>query len=122
MPLDHQSFVQWDAGRFIAWARKIGPHTETTVQAILSAHKIEQQGYKGCLALIKLADKYSITRLEAACRKALFYTPMPSYKSVKTILSTGQDKVTAEAELVATDPVESHGFTRGASYYGRTSR
>lgn len=122
MPPDHQSFVQWDAERFMAWARKIGPHTETTVKAILSAHKIEQQGYKSCLALIKLADKYSITRVESACKKALFYTPMPSYKSVKTILSTGQDKVAAEMEPVASDQAESHGFTRGASYYGRTSR
>lgn len=87
----HKSFVQWDAERFMAWARKIGPHTETTVKAILSAHKIEQQGYKNCLALIKLADKHSIIRVESACKKALFYTPMPSYKSVKTILSTGQD-------------------------------
>jgi hypothetical protein len=40
---------------------------------------------------------------------------------VKTILSTGQDKVAAETEPAA-DPVESYGFTRGAGYYGRTSR
>lgn len=122
MPPDHQTFVQWNAERFIVWARKIGPHTETTVKAILSTHKIEQQGYKSCLALIKLADKYSIVRVEAACKKALFYTPMPSYKSVKTILSSGQDKTVTEPEPAAVDPVESHGFTRGASYYGRTSR
>ena len=92
MPPDHQAFVQWNAERFIVWARKIGPCTEITVKAILSSHRIEQQGYKSCLALIKLADTHSITRLEAACRKALSYTPAPSFKSVKTILSTGQDK------------------------------
>jgi len=93
MPPDHQAYVQWNADRFIAWARKIGPNTETTVKAILSSHKVEHQGYKSCLSLIKLADKYSVVRLEAACKKALFYTPMPSYKSVKTILPTGQDKI-----------------------------
>jgi transposase len=119
MPPDHQAYVQWNAGRFIAWAQKIGPNTETTVRAILSSHKVEQQSYKSCLALIKLADKYSIVRLEAACKKALFYTLMPSYKSVKTILSTGQDKVAVEPEPLTTDKVETHGFTRGANYYGR---
>ncbi len=122
MPPDHQAFVQWNADRFIAWAAKIGPNTEMTVKAILSSHKIEQQGYRSCLALIKLADKYSVIRVEAACKKALFYTPMPSFKSVKTILSTGQDKVETEPEPVATGNVEAYGFTRGASYYGRTTR
>jgi len=119
MPPDHQAYVQWNAARFIAWAQKIGPQTEITVRAILSSYKIEQQGYKSCLALIKLADKYSVVRLEAACNKALFYTTKPSYKIVKTILSTGQDKVAIEPEPVIQDKAETHGFTRGADYYGR---
>jgi transposase len=122
MPPDHQSFLQWNADRFVAWAQKIGPHTEATTRAILSSYKVEQQGYKSCLALIKLADKYSVTRLEAACQKALFYTPRPSYKSVKTILSTGQDKVAMEPEPITSDNIDTHGFTRGASYYGRKLR
>jgi len=122
MPPDHQAYVQWNADRFKAWARKIGPNTETTVKAILSSHKVEQQGYKSCLALIKLADKYSVIRLEAACKKALFYTPVPSYKSVKTILSTGQDKIDSSSEPVTPDNASVYGFTRGAEYYGRKAR
>lgn len=119
MPPDHQAFIQWNAARFINWAQKIGPNTEITVKAILASFKVEQQGYKSCLALIKLADKYSVTRLEAACQKALFYTPKPSYKSVKTILSTGQDKVDDETEPGSAADVQTYGFTRGADYYGR---
>jgi transposase len=122
MPPDHQAYVQWNASRFINWSQKIGPNTEMTVKAILSSHKIEQQGYKSCLALIKLADKYSIARLEAACKKALFYTSMPSYKTVKTILSTGQDKVDVESEPFIPGDSETHGFTRGANYYGRKTQ
>jgi transposase len=119
MPPDHQAYVQWNAARFTAWAQKIGPSTELTVKAILASYKVEQQGYKSCLALIKLADRYSVNRLEAACKKALFYTSTPSYKSVKTILATGQDKVAAEPEPKSSDNSQSFGFTRGASYYGR---
>jgi len=122
MPPDHQAYVQWNADRFKAWARKIGPNTETAVKAVLSSHKVEQQGYKSCLALIKLADKYSVVRLEAACKKALFYTPVPSYKSVKTILSTGQDKINNSPEPVTPDNAAAYGFTRGAEYYGRKTR
>ncbi len=38
---------------------KIGVNTETVVKAILSGYKVEQQGYKACLGLLKLADKYT---------------------------------------------------------------
>ena len=123
MPPDHQAYVQWNGERFIQWAGRIGHHTEITVKAILAAHKIEQQAFKSCLGLIKLADKYSVSRLEAACEKALFYTPSPSYKSVKTILVTGQDKVDAEQATSAdSESVTAHGYTRGADYYGRIGK
>lgn len=56
----------------------------------ISSNKVEQQGYRSCMALVKPADKYSVTRVEAACKKVLSYTPYPSFKNVKTILSTGK--------------------------------
>jgi hypothetical protein len=69
------------------------------------------------MVLLKLADRYSLPRFEAACAKALSYTPRPGYKNIKTILSTGHDKVITEE--TATDHSATHGLTRGASYYGR---
>jgi len=45
------------------------------------------------MALLKLADKYSLVRLEAACSRALRYTPNPSYKNISTIFVSGQDTV-----------------------------
>ena len=72
------------------------------------------------MGLLKLADKYSVTRVEAACKKALSYTPRPSYKSIQTILKTGQDKVTEEKDPIssANENTATFGFTRGARYYG----
>ena len=93
MPEDHQKYLQWDGDRFIRWAESIGPATAITVKGILTSHKIQQQGYKSCMGLLKLADKYSVTRLENACVRALSFTPQPSYKSIKNILVTGQDKL-----------------------------
>ncbi|WP_135557777.1 IS21 family transposase [Paenibacillus cymbidii] len=120
MPQNHKTYIAWDADRFVSWAKSVGPQTTITVRAILSAHKVEQQGYRSCMALLKLADKHGVTRLEAACAKALSYTPNPSFRSVKTILATGQDRVSA-AETAAAVPTDAtvHGFTRGANYYGR---
>lgn len=119
MPDNHKNYVQWNAERFLSWAEKIGPNTNITVKSILSSHKVEQQGFRSCMALLKLADKYSVPRLEAACKRALFYTPHPSFKSVKTILSTGQDKVTEEQTAKTNNDSANYGFTRGADYYGR---
>jgi transposase len=120
MPNDHQQYVKWNGERFIAWAEKVGPNTAIAVKAILASHKIEEQGYRSCMALLKLADRFSITRVEAACARALSYTPHPSYKNITTILKSGQDRL---QNPPPTDPPpdpdgNDHGFTRGADYYG----
>lgn len=118
MPDSHKKYLSWNADRFTAWAEKIGQNTMITVKAILSSHKIEQQGYRSCMGLLKLADKYSVSRLEAAYKKALSYTPQPSYKNVKTILSTGQDKV-IDTQTQSSADCSPYGFSRDAAYYGR---
>jgi hypothetical protein len=89
------------------------------VRAILASRKVEEQGYKACIALLKLADRFSVSRLEEACKRALCYTATPSFKSVQTILKTGSDKTTSASELQSTDRSSDFGFTRGAGYYGR---
>ena len=115
MPEKHQQHVQWNGERFQNWAKKIGPETETVISAILSGYKVEQQGYKACMGLLKLADKYTPERLENACRKALTFTPRPSLKNVQAILASGQDKTEGVKETTSSS---AYGFTRGAEYYG----
>ncbi|GAA3402962.1 transposase [Paenibacillus hodogayensis] len=123
MPESHKQFTQWNAQRFVSWAAQVGPYTSTAVQAILSSHKVEQQGYRSCMALLKLADKHGFTRIEAACARALSYTPRPNFQSIKTILATGQDRLKeqpiADETSSASSSSESHSFVRGADYYGR---
>ena len=117
MPPKHQQYVQWNGDRFRKWAAKIGPNAAAVVETILTGHKVEQQGYRTCMALLKLSDTYTAQRLEAACDRALFYTPRPNYKSIHAILKSGQDKI---SESTATPPEPSvSGFVRGADYYGR---
>lgn len=116
MPEDHLKYVQWNAERFLSWAKAIGDNTVAVTKSILASRKIEQQAYRTCMALLKLAEKYSPARLEAACRRALSYSPAPGFKSVQTILATAQDKL-PEEELPH-DTSTDFGFTRGSSYYG----
>lgn len=121
MPDNHKQYLAWNGERFIDWARTVGPNTETVMQAILSSHKVEQQGYRSCMSLMKLADKYSVSRVESACTRALTYTPCPNLKSIQTILKTGQDKHTTGINPAATLKSNTsviYGFTRGADYFG----
>ena len=117
MPPNHQQYIQWDGERFRKWAEKIGESTVTVISTILGGYKVEQQGYKSCMGLLKLADKYTPERLENACKKALTFTPRPSFKNIQAILASGQDKI---EETAPTSPESSakYGFTRGAEYYG----
>ena len=71
MPPDHQAYLQWNGERFIRWAEQIGQHTAAIVRIFLSAHKVEQQSYKSCMALLKLADRYAPHRRTAACARPL---------------------------------------------------
>lgn len=114
MPESHRKYLQWNGERFLSWAEKVGPHTKAVIQGILSSRKVEQQSYRACMALLKLGDKYSLTRLESACGRALQYTATPNYKTIQMILKTGSDLLKEEPETKG----ESYAFTRGAAYYG----
>ena len=122
MPPEHKKYLEWTGERFIRWAEQIGDNTAAVVRLFLSAYKVEQQGYKSCMALLKSADKYSAERLEAACKKALSFTSSPSLKSIQTILKSGQDKLPAEVEEKASLKPSQYSFTRGAEYYSRRDK
>jgi hypothetical protein len=121
MPEKHRQYTQWNAKRFIRWACDIGPCTGQAVKAIIASRKVEEQSYKTCIALLKLADTYSVARLEAACKKALSYTVTPSFRSIRTILKTGSDRIKPEAEAMSAENNSTFAFTRGAAYYGEPS-
>jgi len=117
MPLNHQEYVQWNSERFRKWATKIGENTAVVVEALFAGYKVEQQGYRTCMALLKLSDQFTPERLETACGIALGYTPRPTYKAIQTILKSGRDKTSIESQ--SSSEASKYGFTRGPDYYGR---
>ena len=121
MPEKHRQYTQWNAERFIRWASDIGPFTGQAVKAIVASRKVEEQSYKTCIAVLKLADAYSVARLEAACKKALSYAAAPSFRSIRTILKTGSDRLKPEPSAAAAGNNAAFAFTRGAAYYGEPS-
>ena len=115
MPEDHQKYLEWNGDRFRKWAEHIGSNTYEVVDALLTSKRVEQQTYRGCMGLLKLAEKFSPERLERVCQEALTYTASPSYKSIKTLLEARNGKNVEE-----TKPTQNKfGITRGADYYRR---
>ena len=116
MPQEHQKYLEWNGDRFRKWADSIGINTSKVVDAILTSGRIEQQSYRSCMGLLKLAEKYSPGKLEQVCAKALSYSGKPSYKSIKNLLAAVKNVPGTEPE--ASQAEKPHGITRGARYYG----
>ncbi len=67
-------------------ARAIGPAVQQVIQAILSDPVMERLPSAG--RLLRLRNRFSDQRLEAACQRALAFDD-PGYKTVKRILTQG---------------------------------
>ncbi len=76
--------------RIIAWAETTGPNTAALAKAIMDARTHPEQGYRSCLGIIRLGERYGAERLEAACARALAARAL-SYRSVESILRHGLD-------------------------------
>ena len=120
MPQDHQKYLEWNGDRFRKWADSIGINTRKVVDGILTSGRVEQQFYRSCMGLLKLAEKHSPTKLEQACTKALAYSGKPSYKSICNLLAAmkGKPDSFSDETDTAKEEAKPHGIIRGARYYG----
>jgi transposase len=113
-PAAHQKYLEWTPSRIAGWAAQIGPNTKALAAKIMEQRPHPEQGYRSCLGLIRLSDRYGKERLENASARALFYGTN-SYKSVKSILKHGLDSKPPK-EKPEFKPVV-HENIRGADYY-----
>lgn len=116
MPPGKLFFADWNADRFIKWAKTIGVACAQVVRITLDRAVIEQQAYRSCFGILNLKDKYSAQRLEAACALLLQkQVTSPGYSHIKGILERGDDLKSARESAEETQPPQ--GFQRGSSYY-----
>lgn len=115
MPAAHRAHLEWSPSRLVSWAATVGPRTAAFVEQLLESRPHPEQGYRSCLGLMQLARTYPAERVEAACHRALASGAL-SYRSVKSILRSGLDRVPLEPELPLRLPVR-HVHLRGADYY-----
>src|SRR6056297_243814 len=116
MPASHRRHREWSPGRFLNWAKGIGPATLGVVQRQLQDRPHPEHGYRGCLGILNLSRYYGHARLEAACRRAL-RIGSPRYRSVSSILKHGLEAAAVDDENTETAPLPLHENVRGPGYY-----
>ncbi len=120
MPHEHRQYLEWTPERIKNWGAKIGTNTRIMMERIMESRKYPEHGFRNCLGIIRLSRKYSPERVEGACKRALAVDAY-SYKSVKSILEKGLDKVVYLDEGRKSVPIE-HTNIRGRTYYREVDR
>jgi transposase len=123
MPDNHKLFVDQTPEAALEWAESIGESALNVVQYILGTSQTEKQALQSIFSLKKSERRYTKYEIERACKMIISMTKRPTVKSIQTILKNNK-KNDAEQELKRqTESSENnYGFTRGASYYGRTDK
>ena len=99
----------------VSTAETIGAETGAVARHILFTKPHPEHGFRSCLGLIRLSEKYGKERTENACRRARTIGS-PTYTSVKSILATGLDRQAPAPSPELRLPFDHEGL-RGAEYY-----
>jgi transposase len=116
MPPRHRSKAEWTPERMVAWAGKSGEWTAQLVDGIMANCQHPEQGFRSCLGVMRLCDKYGAERLEAACRRAVTQKGY-RYKIVKAILEHNLDQPSTDLSERQPELPCIHENVRGAEYY-----
>ena len=111
MPSSHRRYRDWTHERILREAAAIGDDTAALVEIILRSRPHPEQGFRSCIGILRLAQRYDAERLDAACARALALGTR-SYSSVAAILKNRQ-----EAKAPEQQPSLLHENIRGSDYY-----
>jgi transposase len=116
MPVHHQKAKQyqgWTEEELLQRAAHVGKNTRQVAQQIISSSIYPQQNFKSCHGMLMLQNKYGITRLEAACGRALGGSHC-NYTMIRNILEKGLDR---QLDLLSIGSIPVHDNIRGPEQY-----
>jgi transposase len=116
MPRPHREYAEWTPERLVRWAQKAGPSVAGVVETVMATRAHPQHGFRSCLGILRLGERYGSARLEAACRRALEIGGA-SYRSVSSILKAGLDRQDRQESVAEPSLPLAHENLRGAAYY-----
>ena len=117
-PKKHQN-LEWTASRMVERGLVIGTSTAAALERIMESRKHPELGYRSCLGVLRLGERYGRERLETACRRAVALNAC-SYRRIKSMLETGLDRQPLEPVATPAAHRDVHANVRGAGYYRKT--
>ena len=113
-PPELEKYLNTTHAGLVQWASRLGPSVALVAQEVFADQAVD--GMRPVRALIRLADKYTTKRLEAACRRAMHFAT-PSYGSVKNILVHELDRLPPQQPAQAEDGQIQFRFAREHGYF-----
>lgn len=111
-PERHQAVVDLSHDKLLARAELIGPSTTAVLWAQVHARKHPEYALRACLGILRLAQDFSPSKLEAACTRALVLKST-RYRAIRSLLQAPPSSAQSELSL----SLPSHANVRGPSYY-----
>lgn len=111
-PERHQAVVDLSHEKLLARADAIGPSTTAVLWAQVHARKHPEYALRASLGILRLAQDFSPSKLEAACTRALALKST-SYRAIRSLLQAPLSSAQSELSL----SLPSHANVRGPSYY-----
>jgi len=112
----HRFWADKDPEQMRQWGRRVGPYTETMVEALWTGNFNREAAFRSVWGLRSLSERYDEADIERACERALLHGGR-SYKTVERILKLGLPASDGDGELAGA-PID-HGNVRGPNYYTR---
>ena len=115
LPPGQRAYAEWTPERFISWAEKTGPATAEVVRAILAGRSHPALGFRSCMGVLHLGDRFGKERLEAAARRALKLRAY-SYRSLANTLEHHLEEQPLPGATPTPEPLF-HENLRGPDYF-----
>lgn len=111
-PERHQAVVDLSHEKLLARAQAIGPSIAAVLWAQVHARKHPEYALRASLGILRLAQDFSPSKLEAACTRALALKST-SYRAIRSLLQAPLSSAQSELSL----SLPPHANVRGPSYY-----
>lgn len=115
LPPEHVAYKMRDPQWCLKQATGVGPHCQQFVERLLGHRVLDK--LRAAQGVVGLARRYGPTRLEAACRRALYFDNI-QYRSVRIILENGLDQQADPEQCL--EPTS--GAYTGRARFGRDTR
>src|SRR5262249_46148911 len=90
-PRAHREYGKWPPERITAWAATVGPPVAEFARVLFARRTHPETGYRSCLGVIRMAERYGPARVDAACARAIQIRSTTA-KTVHAILQNGLDR------------------------------